>query len=133
MLCHRRLFKATLLPRMRGVNVLPFSSEREKYEEALTQQTKRSTKLIPTMWNLKQIKDKLDGGEINLLPKYQRGFVWKSPEASRLVLTLLGGRFVPSVVVHEKDDGTYDVVDGKQRLTSLLSFMYGANAKKKPP
>ena len=29
---------------------------------------------------------------------------------------------MPPVVLHEKTKGTFDVVDGKQRLTSLLGF-----------
>lgn len=59
---------------------------------------------------------------LNLFPEYQREYVWKPDKASRLIVTVLCSRLVPAVVLHEKEKGTYDVVDGKQRLTSLLAF-----------
>lgn len=61
-------------------------------------------------------------GDLNLNPKYQRGYVWGAAKASRLIVTALCGRFIPGVVLHEIETGRYDVIDGKQRLISLLSF-----------
>jgi hypothetical protein len=43
-------------------------------------------------------------------------------KASRLIATALCNRYDPTVVLHENKKGHYDVVDGKQRLTSLLGF-----------
>jgi uncharacterized protein with ParB-like and HNH nuclease domain len=97
----------------------------------LKERNERRTSLIPTKWTLEAIKGKFDRGDINIFPRYQRGFKWKGPEASRLMLTVLEERFVPTVVVHQKPDHKYDVVDGKQRITSLLSFYYGHEAIKK--
>lgn len=37
----------------------------------------------------------------------------------------LQGLFIPAVTMHEKPDKTYDVVDGKQRLTTLYAFYKG--------
>jgi hypothetical protein len=48
--------------------------------------------------------------------------VWKSERASRLVVTALCNRLIPAIVLHEKQKGKFEVVDGKQRLTTLLSF-----------
>ena len=117
----------------RGASALPFSSSKKpsSYEKVLEQRTERTTALQEKQWNLDQIRGKFDRGDINLFPNYQRGFKWKSPEASRLVLTVLGERFVPAIVVHQKKDNTYDVVDGKQRLSSLLSFAYGPKCTEK--
>lgn len=69
-------------------------------------------------------------GKLNLFPEYQRDYVWgkndsKHSRASRLVVTVLCSRFIPPVVLHERKKGHYDVVDGKQRLSSLLAFYYG--------
>lgn len=62
-------------------------------------------------------------GRLNLFPPYQRDYVWKPVKASRLVATVLCRRHVPPVVLHEKEEGVFDVVDGKQRLTSMLGFL----------
>ncbi|CAL8467282.1 g6819 [Coccomyxa elongata] len=64
-------------------------------------------------------------GLLNLEPEYQRGFVWDKASSSRLVETILLGLPVPEVWVHEQADGRLDIVDGKQRITSLLSFLDG--------
>ncbi|CAK0787956.1 hypothetical protein CVIRNUC_011178 [Coccomyxa viridis] len=64
-------------------------------------------------------------GLLNLEPEYQRGFVWDITASSRLVETILLGLPVPEVWVHEQADGRLDIVDGKQRITSLLSYLDG--------
>lgn len=64
----------------------------------------------------------LEKGKLNLYPKYQRKYVWKADKASRLVVTALCGRIIPAVTMHEVSKGRYDMVDGKQRLSTLLAF-----------
>ena len=71
---------------------------------------------------LSQFASWLAKGKLNLFPAYQREYVWKPDKASRLIATVLCNRYVPPVVLHEKTKSCYDVVDGKQRLTSILGF-----------
>ncbi|EOD19207.1 hypothetical protein EMIHUDRAFT_243158 [Emiliania huxleyi CCMP1516] len=97
--------------------------ERRQYNSVLGEL--ESSKLYgqtPKMFELDQLANMLRKGRLNLFPKYQRDYVWKPERASRLVVTVLCNRIVPGVVLHEKEKGVYDVVDGKQRLTSLLCF-----------
>jgi hypothetical protein len=71
--------------------------------------------------------------QLNLFPKYQRGYTWDASRASRLMVTALCGRTIPPVYLHEKkvtdakgkQRSVYDVVDGKQRLSSLIAFSLG--------
>lgn len=65
----------------------------------------------------------LEKGRLHLFPDYQRSYVWKPEKASRLLVTVLCSRFMPPIVLHEKRKGQFDVVDGKQRLTTLLGFL----------
>lgn len=65
--------------------------------------------------------------------RYQRGFVWKPVMASKLIISVLRRLYVPPVLLHEHEDGTYDVVDGKQRMTSLIIYMMGAWRGTGPP
>lgn len=74
----------------------------------------------------------LEEGQLNLFPKYQRSYVWQPNKASRLIVTALCNRFIPPVVLHEVSKGVFDVVDGKQRLTSLLGFYLNSKNAKLP-
>ena len=60
------------------------------------------------------------------VPPFQRGFVWDLKDASRFVESLLLGLPVPSIFLSkEADTGKLLVVDGQQRLLSLLYFYDG--------
>lgn len=97
--------------------------DEDSYEAALTEM--ESNVLYgntPKMCDLDQLAGWVRRDRLDLSPKYQRGYVWKEGRASRLVVTALCNRIVPGIVLHEVQKGTYEVVDGKQRLTTLLSF-----------
>ena len=59
-------------------------------------------------------------------PIYQREFVWSNTACQMLINSILMGIPLPSVILHEtlKSDGSkrYQIIDGKQRLTSILRF-----------
>ena len=108
--------------------------QRIKYESALIEtfgrkEDRSKVSLQERPIDVKRIADLFVKKKLNLTPKYQRGFVWTSARASRLIETVLGRRFVPPIVLHEREGGRYDVVDGKQRLLSLLSFYFGSKAE----
>jgi hypothetical protein len=60
---------------------------------------------------------------IHLEPEFQRGYVWDQQRASRFVESLLLGLPVPAMFLAQNRDGTYDVVDGHQRLETLFRFL----------
>ena len=95
----------------------------EDYEQAIAAQESRALYKLPTEnLAIDTLFQRLEKEKLNLLPEYQRGYVWDPRRASRLIVTVLCNRFVPELVLHEKTKGVYDVVDGKQRLTSILSW-----------
>ena len=61
----------------------------------------------------------------------QRDFVWTIEQKRELVWSILIGRKIPrmamiNTVQDEKDtEGTYQVIDGKQRLSTMISFYRG--------
>ncbi len=60
------------------------------------------------------------------IPPFQRSFVWKLTESSRLIESLLLGLPVPGIfLAQEQDTGKMLVIDGQQRLLSLLYFFAG--------
>ena len=58
---------------------------------------------------------------------YQRGEVWEEWKKKALVGTVIryGGKKVPPVTFRKLDDGTMEMLDGKQRITSLKHFIDG--------
>lgn len=56
-------------------------------------------------------------------PDFQRGFVWDRNKQSRLIESILLRIPLPVFYVAEDDAGRLVVVDGRQRLTTLLNFL----------
>ena len=68
---------------------------------------------------------RLKRGDI-FIPPFQRDYVWNQAEASRLIESLLLGLPVPGVfLAKESDSNKLSVIDGQQRLKSLLFFYEG--------
>ncbi|MBA4130700.1 MAG: hypothetical protein C0519_04670 [Hyphomicrobium sp.] len=61
-----------------------------------------------------------DGGELNISPDYQRLFRWSEAQRSRFIESLLLEMPVPPIYVIEQDEGTYQLIDGLQRISSYL-------------
>lgn len=62
-------------------------------------------------------------GELNVHPEFQRAFRWSTSQKSRLIESILLGIPLPSIFVAQDEDGKWDVVDGVQRLSTILQFM----------
>jgi uncharacterized protein with ParB-like and HNH nuclease domain len=68
---------------------------------------------------------RLKRGDI-FIPPFQRDYVWNQAEASRLIESLLLGLPVPGIfLAKEGDSNKLSVIDGQQRLKSLLFFYEG--------
>eukprot|EP00977_Amphora_coffeiformis_P005451 scaffold1162_cov170-Amphora_coffeaeformis.AAC.9 len=99
------------------------SSSLETYEDSLKEfESKALHHVTPNAQSIDSLALWLEKGRINLKPKYQRGFVWQEDKASRLVVTALCRRIIPAITLHEVAAGKFDLVDGKQRLSTLLAF-----------
>lgn len=62
-------------------------------------------------------------GEIIIDPEFQRLFRWNIGQKSKLIESLLLGIPLPSIFVFEKADGTWELIDGLQRVSTILEFM----------
>ena len=72
---------------------------------------------------VKQLVAMVTGGEINIAPDYQRHFVWDDVRQSQLIESIFLGIPVPSLFMATNKDATWEVVDGLQRITTLLNFI----------
>ena len=64
-------------------------------------------------------------GRLILQPEFQRDFVWSRSKSSLLIESILMQIPLPVIYVAELPDGTWEVVDGQQRLTTIRSFIDG--------
>ena len=74
--------------------------------------------------------------EIIIDPEFQRLFRWDITQKSRLIESLLLGIPLPSIFVFEREDGIWELIDGLQRISTLLEFMgklRGSDGKIGPP
>jgi hypothetical protein len=76
-------------------------------------------------------------GELVINPDFQRLFRWEIGQKSKLIESILLGIPIPSIFVFEKEDSTWELIDGLQRIATVLEFMGGlidpATRQLKPP
>jgi hypothetical protein len=61
--------------------------------------------------------------ELNILPDFQRLFRWSENRKSNFVESILIGIPIPPAFVYEKENGTWELIDGLQRISTVLEFM----------
>ena len=84
-----------------------------------------SLQITKADFTVNSIIDKINRNKVNLRPSYQREYVWTVRTASKLVESLMLNIPIPTMFFHEVNDGLLEVVDGKQRLTSIWAFING--------
>lgn len=63
------------------------------------------------------------GGEIEVNPAFQRFFRWTDYQKSRLIESFLLGLPVPPIFVFQKPSGHWELIDGLQRVSTILQFV----------
>lgn len=69
-----------------------------------------------------------NNNQLELSPKYQRKAVWSEAAKSYLIDTIIRGKPIPKIFVRQKinpktKQSVREVVDGQQRLRTILSFL----------
>jgi hypothetical protein len=79
----------------------------------------------PHDWTLSTLRDKWNKGQLNLQPEYQREYVWRlRPELpSRLIESLLLEIPIPPIYFGRIEGGKLEVIDGQQRLQTMIDFI----------
>jgi uncharacterized protein with ParB-like and HNH nuclease domain len=77
-------------------------------------------------YTVSNISDMISHGDINVTPEFQRDFLWDLKKASLFVDSLLVGLPTPSLILGKrKSDDKYIVIDGQQRLLTIMNFLAG--------
>jgi len=62
-------------------------------------------------------------GDLKLDPAYQRLFRWKDIQKTRFIESILLGIPIPPIFVAQKTDGKWTIVDGVQRVSTILQLL----------
>jgi len=62
-------------------------------------------------------------GDLDIHPEFQRFFRWSDSQKSRLIESFLLNFPVPPIFVYQRTDGVWDIVDGLQRVSTILQFV----------
>jgi hypothetical protein len=60
--------------------------------------------------------------ELVIDPAFQRLFRWDDERKTRFIESILLGIPIPSIFVHQLDNGVWELVDGLQRVSTILQF-----------
>lgn len=74
--------------------------------------------------------------EIDIHPEFQRFFRWSQNQKTKLIESILLGIPIPPIFVSQREDGVWDVIDGLQRLSTILEFsglLRDSEGETKPP
>lgn len=74
-------------------------------------------------YDLNQIQSFFERKKLNFDLDCQRGYVWTEIQEQEMIDTLVCGERIPEVHCIVEQDGCYNIVDGKQRLTTILRFI----------
>lgn len=100
----------------------PISSEEEDYESAPPDY---QISTYPADFTLEVLYQKWKNNEFKI-PSFQRKFVWKIVQASKLIESFLVGLPVPAVFLYnERSSHDFLVIDGQQRLKTIFYFFDG--------
>ncbi len=61
--------------------------------------------------------------ELTIAPPFQRKLVWNAEQKRELIESILMGIPIPVIYVFEDENGHKQVVDGRQRISTIISFM----------
>ena len=84
---------------------------------------KRSVSTDTVQITIGEISNMYGAEELNILPDFQRLFRWTVDRKSNFIESIFIGIPVPPVFAYENEDGTWELIDGLQRISTILEFM----------
>jgi len=86
---------------------------------------------------IRELLASYDSKELNITPWYQRRSVWTRPQKAYLVNTLFEGKPMPTLYIRhsldiETEKSIKEVVDGQQRIRSILEYRAGEFGARHP-
>jgi hypothetical protein len=84
-------------------------------------------RLLPSDPDIETIVNRINSGDLNLQPEFQRGEVWSKLKKQRLIDSILRDWHVPPIhVIENPKSRKQEVLDGQQRLAAIRDFVQGS-------
>lgn len=83
----------------------------------------RLTKPDPSRTSIDDILRVMGRNRFLIRPSYQRSEVINLPKASAIIESILLGIMLPAIFIYKRKDGVSEVIDGQQRLLTILGFL----------
>jgi hypothetical protein len=83
----------------------------------------RKVKTDAYQMSIGEIVNMYKDDELVINPDFQRLFRWEVGQKAKLIESVLLGIPIPSIFVFETDDGKWELIDGLQRISTILEFM----------
>jgi len=83
-------------------------------------------KTVQDINNLYASKTRKGNRQLNLSPGFQRDSVWTERDRKKLIDSIIRNYPLPAIFLYRREENgeiIYDVIDGKQRLETILMFM----------
>lgn len=80
----------------------------------------------PENRTIKDLENLYEDDLLNLEPGFQRQSVWSERDRAKLIDSILRNYPLPAIFLYRREENgqiIYDVIDGKQRIESILMFM----------
>lgn len=77
----------------------------------------------PTSMTIEDILKNIEKSRFMIRPSYQRSEVTNPVKSSYLLESIMINLKIPPIFVHKRSDRVFEVVDGQQRLLSIIGFM----------
>lgn len=83
---------------------------------------RQKVKTDDTKMTLGEIMNLYKDGDLIINPEFQRAFRWTSEQKTRFIESILLGIPIPSIFVAADNEGRWELVDGLQRVSTILQF-----------
>ncbi|WHP17860.1 DUF262 domain-containing protein [Cellulomonas sp. ES6] len=84
---------------------------------------RRKVDVATVNFSVRELVRMYEDGELNIAPSYQRKYRWPSRVASVFVESVFLGLPIPPIFVATNDNFDWEVVDGVQRISTLILFL----------
>ena len=65
------------------------------------------------------------GGKLDIRPPFQREFIYKGKQRQSVITSILKGFPLNVMYWSDRQDGTYEIIDGQQRTISIAQYLEG--------
>lgn len=89
-------------------------------EEVESQRHEVVVESYTQMWS--ELINQFKVGDVEIDPLYQRGFRWSMDQQTRYIESLLLNIPTPPIFLAEKNNGSFEIIDGLQRFSTVIKF-----------